>query len=247
MKSGKSLHDNIAVQFMNSIFTNALPGQNEDSHIYTLKERFNQENVSNNENNNNNYNDEQMLSDIHQRDDRDRERDRDSIDEEKYKDYKDYNDKDMRDDYDYRSMSRHHNRSRSRSRSRMRERSRERDKFRDRRDQRSRSKKYSRSNSRNYRRNNSKIDDYRKRRGDSEREKNMGRIYQNPYSFFSYTENGVTKINTYFTVPDHLVSLLIGKKGENVRAIMNSTGAIVTFCKEVSNISFYYILIFVIV
>ena len=83
MKSGKSLHDNIAVQFMNSIFTNALPGQNEDSHIYTLKERFNQENVSNNENNNNNYNDEQMLSDIHQRDDRDRERDRDSIDEEK--------------------------------------------------------------------------------------------------------------------------------------------------------------------
>ena len=62
----------------------------------------------------------------------------------------------------------------------------------------------------------------------------MGRIYQKPYSLFSYTENGVTKINTYFTVPDHLVSLLIGKKGENVRAIMNSTGAIVTFCKEVS-------------
>ena len=43
----------------------------------------------------------------------------------------------------------------------------------------------------------------------------------------------MTKINTYFTVPDHLVSLLIGKKGENVRAIMNSTGAVVTFCKEV--------------
>ena len=33
---------------MNSIFTNALPGENEDEHIYTLKELFNQNN--NNEN-----------------------------------------------------------------------------------------------------------------------------------------------------------------------------------------------------
>ena len=81
------------------------------------------------------------------------------------------------------------------------------------------------------------MDDYRKRKGDNERERNMGRMFQKPYSLFSYIENGVTKINTYFTVPDHLVSLLIGKKGENVRAIMNSTGAIVTFCKEVSFIS----------
>ena len=67
----------------------------------------------------------------------------------------------------------------------------------------------------------------------------MNRNYQRPYSSFSYNENGVTKINTYFTVPDHLVSLLIGKKGENVRAIMNSTGAVVTFCKEVRN-NFYH-------
>jgi len=52
LKSGKSLHENIAVQFMNSIFTNALPGENEDEHIYTLKELFNQNN--NNENNENN-------------------------------------------------------------------------------------------------------------------------------------------------------------------------------------------------
>ena len=37
---------------MNSIFTNALPGENEDEHIYTLKELFNQNN--NNENNENN-------------------------------------------------------------------------------------------------------------------------------------------------------------------------------------------------
>ena len=63
---------------------------------------------------------------------------------------------------------------------------------------------------------------------------NINRNYQRHYSSFSYIENGITKINTYFTVPDHLVSLLIGKKGENVRAIMNSTGAVVTFCKEVS-------------
>ena len=52
MKSGKSLHDNIAVQFMNSIFTNALPGQSEDAHTYTLKERFNQANEENSGNNN---------------------------------------------------------------------------------------------------------------------------------------------------------------------------------------------------
>ena len=37
---------------MNSIFSNALPGDNEDEHIYTLKELFNQNN--NNENNENN-------------------------------------------------------------------------------------------------------------------------------------------------------------------------------------------------
>ena len=73
----------------------------------------------------------------------------------------------------------------------------------------------------------------------------MNRNYSRPYSLFSYTENGVTKINTYFTVPDHLVSLLIGKKGENVRAIMNSTGAVVTFCKEVRH-SFYHFFIFII-
>ena len=47
-------------------------------------------------------------------------------------------------------------------------------------------------------------------------------------------ENGVNKISTQFTVPEHLVSLLIGKNGENVKSIMHSTGANVTFCKEVS-------------
>ena len=61
MKSGKSLHDNIAVQFMNSIFTNALPGQSEDAHTYTLKERFNQANEENSGNNNINNNGEENM------------------------------------------------------------------------------------------------------------------------------------------------------------------------------------------
>ena len=223
---------------MNSIFTNALPGQNEDAHTYTLKERFNQQNEENSGNNNNinnnnssdeinryenNQNDEQINPDIHQRDK-----------------FKDFNEQNIIQDYPNRSH--YYNRSRSRSRSRNRDRSRSRERYR-RDNQRSRSKKYSRSNSRNYGRSRSRNNDYRKRRGDNERERdnNMNRNYSRPFSLFSYTENGVTKINTYFTVPDHLVSLLIGKKGENVRAIMNSTGAVVTFCKEVRH-SFYHFL-----
>jgi hypothetical protein len=149
------------------------------------------------------------------------------------------------------SRSRSRSRSRNRERERERDRSKSRDRDRYRRDnQRSRSKRYSRSDSRNYRRSSSRNDDYRKRRGDNERERerdnNINRNYQRPYSLFSYTENGVTKINTYFTVPDHLVSLLIGKKGENVRSIMNSTGAVVTFCKEVRN-KIYLLLFYIII
>ena len=69
---------------MNSIFTNALPGQNEDAHTYTLKERFNQANEENPGNNNkisnnnngsgsihgyeSNQNEKQMLPELHQRD-----------------------------------------------------------------------------------------------------------------------------------------------------------------------------------
>ena len=213
---------------MNSIFTNALPGQNEDSHTYTLKERFNQANEdSGNSNLNNNDG-----GDIHRYENQNDEQIMPEMRRDKFKDYNDQNDI-----QDYPRSP--YYRSRSRSRSRNRERSRSRDRYR-RDNQRSRSKKYSsrsnRSNSRNYRRSCSRNDDYIKRRGDNERERdnNINRNYSRPYSLFSYTENGVTKINTYFTVPDHLVSLLIGKKGENVRAIMNSTGAVVTFCKEVS-------------
>ena len=68
-------------------------------------------------------------------------------------------------------------------------------------------------------------------------------IIQGFFHYFLILEKGVTKINTYFTIPGHLVSLLIGKKGGNVRAIMNSSGAVVTFCKElsISFLSFFYI------
>jgi len=219
---------------MNSIFTNALPGQNEDEHIYTLKERFNQsgeENGGTNSNINNNSTDnryehnrdeEPMISDI--------QRDK----------YKDYNDQNL--DYSRNYHFHHH----SRSRTRRGERDRSRDKYR-RDNPRSLSRKFSRSNSRNYRRSRSRSGDYdRKKRGMADRERdNINMNYQRQYSSFSYVENGVTKINTYFTVPDHLVSFLIGKKGENVRDIMKSTGAVVTFCKEVriifNNNNFFYI------
>ena len=241
---------------MNSIFTNALPGQDEESHTYTLKERFNQVNEENSENNDINNRGENMNGYESNQND---EHIMDEIQQGEREKYKDYNDTNMIQDYPSSNYLNSRSRSRSRSRNREKERERERDrsKSRDRyrRDnQRSRSKRYSRSDSRNYRRSSSRNDDYRKRRGDNERERerererdnNINRNYQRPYSLFSYTENGVTKINTYFTVPDHLVSLLIGKKGENVRSIMNSTGAVVTFCKEVRN-KIYLLLFYIII
>ena len=204
---------------MNSIFTNALPGENEDEHIYTLKELFNQNNNNeNNENNNdpntnfNNNNNEPII---------------DQRNLSPSNKYKDYNSKDFSESnnkiMDYNNNSFHRNRSNSksssRSRGRERERSRERERERERdrdRDRESSSRKYSRSNSRNYRRTHQRNDDYRKR---YDKPKNTGRNYQKP------------------TVPEHLVSLLIGKNGENVKSIMHTTGASVTFCKEVS---FYF-------
>ena len=200
---------------MNSIFSNALPGQDEDKHTYTLKERFNQSNSVHNSNEGNLHDyDESRVDDIDMQQ---------QCSLPKYKDYNSQQDL-LMDDYNIHSRSRHRNRSRSRSRER------EKDRYHDR--ERSRSKRYnSRSDSREYRRgSHSRMDDYRKKKNENYYYKNN---YQRPYSSFSYTENGVTKINTDFTVPDHLVSLLIGKKGENVRAIMNSTGAVITFSKEV--------------
>jgi hypothetical protein len=106
---------------MNSIFTNALPGQNEDAHIYTLKERFHQSNEENSGNNNNS-------EDIH--------RYENNQTDEQIDKFKDFNDQNVIQDY---SHGRYYNRSRSRSRSRNRERSRSRERYR-RDNQRSRSK-----------------------------------------------------------------------------------------------------------
>ena len=106
-----------------------------------------------------------------------------------------------------------HDKMRDRSRDRERERERERER-------------------------NERNSDYRKR---YEKPKNTGRGYQKPYSKFCCIENGINKISTQFTVPEHLVSLLIGKNGENVKSIMHTTGANVTFCKEVI---IYFIYIF---
>ena len=235
MKSGKSLHDNIAVQFMNSIFTNALPGENEDEHIYTLKEMFNQNiNNENNENNNDHHHNYSNNNQIIEQ--------RNISPSHKYKDYKnnDYNEPNNKImDFNNSSYNRRRSNSKSSSRSRGRERERSRDREREReRGRDSSSRKYSRSNSRNYRRSHQRNDDYRKR---YDKPKNTGRNYQKPYSKFCCVENGVNKISTQFTVPEHLVSLLIGKNGENVKSIMHSTGASVTFCKEVS---FYFIIIY---
>ena len=117
---------------MNSIFTNALPGENEDEHIYTLKELFNQNNNNeNNENNNdpnsnfNNNNNEPII---------------DQRNLSPSNKYKDYNSKDFSESnnkiMDYNNNSFHRNRSNSksssRSRGRERERSRERERERER-------------------------------------------------------------------------------------------------------------------
>ena len=221
---------------MNSIFTNALPGENEDEHIYTLKELFNQNNNENNENNNDShhiYNNTNNSNEIFEQ--------RNISPSNKYKEYNSKNFKDSNNkmmEYNNNSYSRNRNNSKSSSKSRQRERERSRSRERERERSRSRereressSRKYSRSNSRNYRRTHQRNDDYRKR---YEKPKNTGRNYQKPYSKFCCLENGVNKISTQFTVPEHLVSLLIGKNGENVKSIMHATGASVTFCKEVS-------------
>lgn len=40
LKSGKSLHENIAMQFLNSVFCSAGRNENEDENCYVLKDRF---------------------------------------------------------------------------------------------------------------------------------------------------------------------------------------------------------------
>lgn len=51
---------------------------------------------------------------------------------------------------------------------------------------------------------------------------------------FSFEEKGIMKISIDILVPDYLVSLLIGKNGETTRSIMNKSGSLITFQKEVN-------------
>lgn len=48
-----------------------------------------------------------------------------------------------------------------------------------------------------------------------------------------YDENGVQKLVSNILVPDNLVSLLIGKNGENIKSLMKRSGSIISFAKEV--------------
>lgn len=71
------------------------------------------------------------------------------------------------------------------------------------------------------------------------RPKDSNQDYPNekdPSSNISYEEKGVMKISTSILVPDYLVSLLIGKNGENIKGIMNKSGSMITFAKEVITI-----------
>lgn len=209
---------------MNSIFTNAARGQNEDEHIYTLKERF-----SNNQ------------SHIYSSNNDDRKSN--SSSERKYN-------PNSRNPRRFSEHSfRRHSRSRSRSRERYwdkqrrehsyeRSRSRSRDRDRGDRDNKYYPKdKYSWDRERDWKGfsfnkdfGSKKFEDFNSNRRDVRRS-----TYNPSYSAqFSYYENNSIKISIDFTVPDHLVSKLIGKNGENVRGIMNKTGAVVNFSKEVS-------------
>lgn len=202
---------------MNSIFTNAARGQNEDEHIYTLKERF-----SNNQ------------SHIYSSNNDDRKSN--SSSERKYNPNR-----------NPRRFSDHSLRRHSRSRSRSRERYWDKQRKGDHSYERSRSRSRDRDNkyynkdkydwnNRDWKNfnfakdfGNKKFDDFNSNRRDIRRS-----TYNPSYSAqFSYFENNSIKISIDFTVPDHLVSKLIGKNGENVRGIMNKTGAIVNFSKEV--------------
>lgn len=54
MKSGKNLNQNIAQQFINSIFCSASRKENEDEHCYTLRELFMSKKRSRSRSNDNN-------------------------------------------------------------------------------------------------------------------------------------------------------------------------------------------------
>jgi hypothetical protein len=202
LKDGKSLHQNIANQFVNSIFTTANNEEDEDKYIYTLKDHFNNS-IKDSETDNLKNNDEKIV-DIN-------ENNQSNIG--KHNSYYNYNN-----DNEKNIKKKDYSRSRSISSSRNYSSSHSR---------RSHSRSRSRSRSRSYDNNRN----HRRYDNDYRYEKNEKNYYSNN-NIFSYEENGIIKINTYFLVPDNLVSFLIGKKGENVKNIMNKTGSIITFSKE---------------
>lgn len=74
---------------------------------------------------------------------------------------------------------------------------------------------------------------------DSQRERgvfgnNNSTHHKEPHSTISFIDNGQQKIATSIVVPDNLVSLLIGKNGDNIKSLMNKCGCLISFAKEVS-------------
>ena len=65
------------------------------------------------------------------------------------------------------------------------------------------------------------------------KEDNYDYSNKDPSNNVSYEEKGIIKISTDIIVPDYLVSLLIGKNGECIRGIMNKSGSMINFQKEV--------------
>ena len=220
------MHQNIAIQFINSIFTNSESPDTEEEHIYTIKDRF----LSNKENlmTQNISGDEPSISHLPGGNSTIKSSNQLSTHSPPMimppmkvtlpKDIPKYRHHHSR--KPSHSFSKH-SRERERSRSYSRRRSFEKN--------RSKSSRRSRSRSRSSRHNDNDDRRYRKK----ESMKHSSSNYEVSNSSFSFQDGGEMKLNTYFIVPDHLVSLLRGTNGESVRSIMNKSGSIVTFSKEV--------------
>lgn len=187
MKSGKNLNQNIAQQFINSIFCSGGRKEGEEEHTYTLKDRF---------------------------------------------------------------ATRKRSKSRSRSRT-PRSRSHERSHSKERRHRSGRSRHDDMGNNvKQGKMCNIKFIQYYLFFNSAEKEHtnhnnhshthhkndNFDLDSKDPSNNTSYDEKGVMKISNDIIVPDYLVSLLIGKSGETIRSIMNKSGSMITFQKEVRKI-----------
>lgn len=78
---------------------------------------------------------------------------------------------------------------------------------------------------------------------DTQRERfgNNNNVHKEPMTTISYLDNGLQKIATSIIVPDNLVSLLIGKNGDNIKSLMSKCGCLISFAKEVSSFFLNYI------